>query len=244
MSNDDYLKEVIASQTSLLAYARKLSGDQTEAEDLVQDTLIKAIKSKDQFEPGSNLKAWLFTILRNTFLSSKRRKKEASWDEKLNNSISFSVTPSSAGDSEELHKCLQYIACLPIEQSDALIAVGYLGMSYEEAAATFGVALGTIKSRANRARLALLDLGENTQVTKLSLSELRTATKHVPTNHPYYLIAKAYEDLYASCYEVGAASTEDQKTSAPDKLLEDLISSRVADNNADDMPGFLLEYDS
>ena len=142
---------------NLRAFARTLCGNVDQADDLVQETLVKAWRSRDSFNPGSNLKAWLFTILRNTFLSErrKRRLEVPDPDEKLANQL------TSRGEQEghmELVDFAKAFAMLPDDQREALILVGAEGFAYEDAAALCGCAVGTIKSRVNRARTRLAEL--------------------------------------------------------------------------------------
>jgi RNA polymerase sigma-70 factor (ECF subfamily) len=142
---------------ALRAFAWSLSHNGSDADDLVQDTLIKAWTNRDKFEPGTNLRAWLFTILRNTYYTQISRRRREVRDEsgeiagalKVEASQDWSVTLSS------LQAALKQ---LPDEHREALILVGAAGLSYEEAAEICGCALGTIKSRVNRARNRLLKL--------------------------------------------------------------------------------------
>ncbi|MBS0243911.1 MAG: sigma-70 family RNA polymerase sigma factor, partial [Proteobacteria bacterium] len=118
---------------------------------------VKAWRSRDSFEPGSNLKAWLFTILRNTFLSERRKRKfeVADADGKLAEQMSVKAEQAGHMDLIDFSKAF---ATLPEEQREALILVGAEGFAYEEAAQMCGCAVGTIKSRVNRARSKLVDL--------------------------------------------------------------------------------------
>lgn len=146
----------------LRAFSRSLCGHRERADDLAQEALAKAWQSRDSFRPGSNLKAWLFTILRNLYYSDRRRSwRQAPWDD-----TTASRLPTSKGDqlaSTELSDTARAIAMLPAEQREALILVGAGGFSYEDAAKISGCALGTVKSRVARARralIAILDSGE------------------------------------------------------------------------------------
>ena len=146
----------------LRAFARSLCGHRERADDLAQEALVKAWQSRDSFRPGSNLKAWLFTILRNLYYSDRRRAwRQAPWDDAAEDRI-----PATRGEqmsSLELSDTALAMAMLPAEQREALILVGAGGFSYEDAARISGCALGTVKSRVARARKALitmLDSGE------------------------------------------------------------------------------------
>ena len=130
---------------------------------MVQDTVVKAWTNMDKFKRDTNLRAWLFTILRNTYYSSRRKLNREVADVDGAFTGSLSVKPDHDGRMQ-LADFRKAFETLPDEQREALILVGASGFSYEEAAGMCGVAVGTIKSRANRgrARLAeLLQLGEN-----------------------------------------------------------------------------------
>ena len=149
--------EVVAQIPSLRAFAWSLSHNRSDADDLVQETLIKAWAHRDKFEPGTNLRAWLFTILRNTYYTAvvKRRREVA--DEEGRHAAALSEAPSQDW-SVAVHALRAALAKLPDEHREALVLVGAAGLSYEEAAVICGCALGTIKSRVNRARARLLKL--------------------------------------------------------------------------------------
>src|SRR5689334_4266314 len=141
----------------LRAFARSLCGNQETADDLAQETLVKAWQARDMFAPGTNLKAWLFTILRNQFYSDRRRAwRQAPWDQEAAERI-----PGSAGEQSwaaELSDTARALSCLSDEQREALILVGAGGFSYEDAARICNCAVGTVKSRVARARKALIAL--------------------------------------------------------------------------------------
>ena len=151
---------------ALRAFAWSLSHNASDADDLVQDTLTKAWGHRDHFEPGSNLRAWMFTILRNTYYSNAvRRRREVSDETGL---YTASLTASASQDwAVALHSLDALLQRLPPEHREALILVGGAGMTYEEAAAITGSALGTVKSRVNRARARLLKLMNAEQVSDL-----------------------------------------------------------------------------
>lgn len=138
----------------LRAFSRSLCGDRETADDLAQEALTKAWQSRDSFRPGSNLKAWLFTILRNQFYSDRRRAwRQAPWDDGAAERI-----PSARGEqtwSVQLSDTARALGGLPAEQREALILVGAGGFSYEDAAKICHCAVGTVKSRVARARKAL-----------------------------------------------------------------------------------------
>ena len=150
----DFQRDLIALIPHMRAFARSLCGNPADADDLAQDAVAKAWKSRDSFQPGTNLKAWTFMILRNQFYSDKRR----SWrSQPLDQEVAERtlVAHTNADDALELDDVRQALAMLPDTQREALIMVGAGGFSYEEAAEVMGVAVGTVKSRVSRARADL-----------------------------------------------------------------------------------------
>jgi RNA polymerase sigma-70 factor (ECF subfamily) len=139
----------------LRAFARTLCGNPETADDLAQEALVKAWQARGSFAAGTNLKAWLFTILRNQFYSDRRRAwRQAAWDEDAAERI-----PASNGQqawSAELSDTARALSILSDEQREALILVGAGGFSYEDASGICDCAVGTVKSRVARARKTLL----------------------------------------------------------------------------------------
>ncbi|MGL3819762.1 sigma-70 family RNA polymerase sigma factor [Sphingopyxis sp. R3-92] len=156
--SDSEFKTLLANVIPhLRAYGRSLSGNPDLADDLTQDTMVKAWASRDRFERGTSIKAWTFVILRNTFLSQMRRNKfRGEYDEGVVERTL--ATPASQEDSGEMADLQRGLMELPQDQREALILVGAGGMSYEEAAQICDCALGTMKSRVSRARAALEDI--------------------------------------------------------------------------------------
>jgi RNA polymerase sigma-70 factor (ECF subfamily) len=143
----------------LRAFARSLCGNQETADDLAQETLVKAWQARAMFAPGTNLKAWLFTILRNQFYSDRRRAwRQAPWDQDAAERIPGSSAEQSW--AAELSDTTRALSQLSDEQREALILVGAGGFSYEDAAAICHCAVGTVKSRVARARKTLLSVLE------------------------------------------------------------------------------------
>lgn len=142
---------------SLRAFAVSLSGNVDRADDLVQETLLRALANIHSFQPGTNLPAWLFTILRNQFRSEyrKRRREVEDADGKFSERLKAQPEQMAKVEFNELKGAL---AKLPDDQREALVLVGASGFSYEEAADICGCAVGTIKSRVNRARNRLAEL--------------------------------------------------------------------------------------
>ena len=150
----DLREALLAAVPSLRAFAISLSGQVDKADDLVQDTLLRALANLHRFERGTNLNAWLFTILRNLFHSEYRKRRREIEDADGSYAARLSAPPEQGArlDFEDFRKALPQI---PVDQREALLLVGAEGLSYEEAAEVCGVAVGTIKSRVNRARIRL-----------------------------------------------------------------------------------------
>jgi RNA polymerase sigma-70 factor (ECF subfamily) len=158
MKVDPATREImLAAVPGLRAFAMSLCGKIDRADDLVQETLLRALTNIDSFEPGTNMSAWLFTILRNLFRSEyrKRRREVEDADGRFSASLKSQAGQPSHMEFEEFRAAL---AQLPPDQREALILVGASGFSYEEAAQICGSAVGTIKSRVNRARIRLAEL--------------------------------------------------------------------------------------
>ncbi|MBX3483114.1 sigma-70 family RNA polymerase sigma factor [Phenylobacterium sp.] len=149
--------DVVGLIPALRAFAWSLSHNGSDADDLVQDTLIKAWSNRDKFEPGTNLRAWLFTILRNTYYTNVLRRRREVRDE-MGEYASTLKTPPTQDWTIAMRSLQDALQQLPAEHREALILVGAAGLSYEEAADICGCALGTIKSRVNRARARLLKI--------------------------------------------------------------------------------------
>ncbi len=151
----------------LRAFARTLSGNRDEADDLCQEALVKAWQSRASFEPGTNLKAWLFMILRNHFYSTRRRGwRQLPWDEKL--AEQAWTTPSTQNGELKLQDLARAMHHLTDQQREALILVGAGGFSCEEASHICGCAVGTIKSRVARARQTLVHVLESSDRAALA----------------------------------------------------------------------------
>src|SRR3954454_9707404 len=148
---------MLGAVPSLRAFAISLCGNVDRADDLVQETLLRALANIDSFQPGTNMSAWLFTILRNLFRCEyrKRRREVEDTDGSYAESMKSHPEQNSRVEFEEFRTAL---AKLPADQREALILVGASGFSYEEAAAICECAVGTIKSRVNRARTRLAGL--------------------------------------------------------------------------------------
>ncbi|MEQ9643236.1 MAG: sigma-70 family RNA polymerase sigma factor [Alphaproteobacteria bacterium] len=151
--------ELVAQLPRLRAFAISLCGRPHQADDLVQETLMKALSNRDKFEEGSNIRAWLFTILRNVYFSHHRKMRREVED--IDDSISKAVPTRPEQDGHiEMAEFRQALQELPESQREALLLVGAAGFSYEEAAQVAGCAVGTVKSRVSRARIRLAEMLE------------------------------------------------------------------------------------
>jgi RNA polymerase sigma-70 factor, ECF subfamily len=148
---------VLGAVPSLRAFAISLCGNVDRADDLVQETLLRALANIDSFQPGTNMSAWLFTILRNHFRSEYRKRRREVEDSDGHYAETLKSHPSQIGQVE-FSEFREALAQLPPDQREALVLVGASGFSYEEAANICDCAVGTIKSRVNRARTRLAEL--------------------------------------------------------------------------------------
>jgi RNA polymerase sigma-70 factor (ECF subfamily) len=177
---DRFLDQMTAMLPALRAFGRSLCGDPARADDLVQDTMLKAWTNRTQFQQGSNLKAWLFTILRNQYYSELRHRKFEVPDPDGICASQVAVAPEHDLKLQvrDLERALHL---LPEDQREALILVGATGLSYEEAAIVCGCAIGTIKSRIARARDRLVEiLGEDRGGMDLSAADPGAGTNALP----------------------------------------------------------------
>ncbi len=157
IADADIRRQIAKLLPDLRAFARFLVRDRIAADDIVQDSIVRALAALDQFQPGTNLKAWLFTILRNQFYEQgRRRKREVS-------ALQERFDEEEAADPQQLARVeitdlQQLIWRLPPRLREALILVGAQEMSHEEAAAICNVPVGTMKARLSRARSGLAEL--------------------------------------------------------------------------------------
>src|SRR5579875_1572403 len=152
--DDAFKRELVQLIPHLRAFARTLAGDPTSADDLAQDAMMKAWDARESYQMGTNMKAWTFMILRNQFYSEKRR----AWRQTQLDQEAAERTLIAVDDPEApvaLDELRLGLAKLPPEQREALVLVGAGGFAYEEAAEICGCAVGTVKSRVARGRVAL-----------------------------------------------------------------------------------------
>jgi RNA polymerase sigma-70 factor (ECF subfamily) len=154
LSEEDFHKELTASIPHLRAFARMLCGDRDRADDLAQETLMKAWAARDRYVAGSSFRAWTYTILRHHYFGQVRRERfVGDYDEQEAERILY--TPGAQEGHLEATDVLRALTTLPAAQREVLVLVSIGGVSYEEIAEICGVALGTVKSRIARARAAL-----------------------------------------------------------------------------------------
>ena len=157
MPSDTFRNGLIAEMAHLRAFAISLSGSVPVADDLVQEALLRAWSKSDRFQPGTSLRAWLFTILRNIYYSDYRKRSREVQDSEG----AYARRLTIPGDQEshlDVEDFREALAQLPAEQREVVILVGANGLSYEEAAEVCDAEIGTIKSRLSRARSKLVEL--------------------------------------------------------------------------------------
>ena len=159
-------RDIVELIPALRMFARTFCKNAFDADDLVQETLTKAIANNSKFRPGTNLKAWMFTIMRNSFYTSTkvRRREQPGSEECVSDQRSVAQSQDWSMQGREVRASLD---ALPSEQREVLVLIGILGVSYEEAAEMTGCAIGTIKSRLNRARHRMLALLQSETVSEL-----------------------------------------------------------------------------
>ncbi|GHA44123.1 RNA polymerase sigma factor [Amylibacter ulvae] len=170
MTHQDPRDQLVEHLPALRGFAMSLTRNSSAADDLVQDTIVKAWTKIDTFEVGTNLRAWLFTILRNTFYSDRRKAKHEVADIDGIHTSKLAQKPDHDGRLA-LKDFWVAFKQLKDEQREALILVGASGFSYAEAAQTCGCAVGTIKSRVNRGREHLAELMELDDDESLELTD-------------------------------------------------------------------------
>jgi RNA polymerase sigma-70 factor, ECF subfamily len=157
MPSASFRDELLAEIKNLRAFAISLSGSISLADDLVQEALLRAWSKSDLFQPGTSLRAWLFTILRNIYYSDYRKRSREVQDSDGVHARRLTI-PGDQESHLDLEDFRKALAKLPAEQREVLTLIGASGLSYEEAAAICEVEIGTIKSRLSRARSRLIRL--------------------------------------------------------------------------------------
>lgn len=177
-------QQMLAHQPQLRAYAMSLSRSADKSDDLVQETLLRAISKVDTFRPGTNLGAWLTTILRNCYLSDLRRRRHEVEDADGCYSETLRAAPEQEGHMEYREFC-SALRAIPFDQREALMLVGAAGLSYEDTATLCRTTTGTIKSRINRARSRLAALLSIESVDEIGFdSQTRAVMAGNPGDNP------------------------------------------------------------
>lgn len=170
MNAEDPREELVKHLPAMRAFAISLTRNKATADDMVQDAIEKAWVRFDRFEPGTNLRAWLFTILRNIYFSACRKAVREVPDIDGLHTEALAEKPAHDGRLQ-MTDFRWAFSQLNAEQREALLLVGALGFSYEEAARMCGVAVGTLKSRTGRARQRLADLMELEEEEPLEMTD-------------------------------------------------------------------------
>lgn len=179
LSSDQFQRDLVALIPQLRAFSRLLCRRKPLAEDLAQEALAKAWLARDRFQPGTNMKAWLFTILRNTFYTQMRRGwRESCWDAGKGEAI-----PAPAGEQEwsmDLSDTARALDQLPDNQREAILLVGVAGLTYDDAGCVSRVPAGTIKSRVARGRASLLNiLDGSSPLPQRAIARAHHASDHI-----------------------------------------------------------------
>jgi len=156
-ASGEFRDQLVAAIPGLRAFGMSLAARADQADDLVQETLMKAWNHQDSYENGTNLRAWLYTILRNEFYSQIRKRRREVEDA----DGEYAAKMATAGGQEsnlEMADLRIALSKLPEDQREAIILVGASGFSYQEASQISGAAIGTVKSRVSRARDRLATL--------------------------------------------------------------------------------------
>lgn len=180
MTDEAFGKRMVAQMPYLRAFAISLCGSYSQADDLVQETLVKAWSHADSFKPDTNFRAWLVTILRNTYFSEYRKRSREVQD--VDNVIAEQVQVKGGQESKaiisDVQKALNKLAP---EHREILLMIAITELSYEEAAQVCNVAIGTVKSRLNRARAKL---AENLGLTGVSDIDSDQTVSDIATRRP------------------------------------------------------------
>jgi RNA polymerase sigma-70 factor (ECF subfamily) len=153
----DFRDGIVAALPNLRAFAISLIGNRDRADDCVQNAVLKALSNKERFEPGTNLRAWLFTILRNSVFSEHRSRRREVEDPDGSYVAQLATAPDQVAKLD-LQDVQAALAQLGPDQREAILLIAAEGLTYEEAATILGVAAGTVKSRVSRARQRLAEL--------------------------------------------------------------------------------------
>jgi RNA polymerase sigma-70 factor (ECF subfamily) len=213
----DFHNELTTIVPHLRAFARSLTQDADSADDLVQDTIVRAMDARQQFTPGTNFKAWMFTILRNLHVNGLRRKYRTQPLDDV--SASLHSVPAAQDSSLEYADLRRALAQLSHDQREVLVLVGATGFSYEEAAAICGCAVGTIKSRLSRARRELFRLMVGERAANGGRLPPRQAMRRLrQVGDPLSLLQAGNEETRATARRSGAATEETRQRQGAQRL--------------------------
>ncbi|GJE74118.1 MULTISPECIES: sigma-70 family RNA polymerase sigma factor [Methylorubrum] len=148
--------DLVKALPMLRTFAISLTANPSRADDLVQETMVKAWANRERFTPGTNFTAWLFTILRNQFYTEVRKGRREVEDADGTHAGTL-TTQADQEHAAGLRMVMNLIGTLPLPQRQALLLVGAEGFTYEEAAERLGCQVGTVKSRVSRARAFLTE---------------------------------------------------------------------------------------
>lgn len=194
LSDGDFKRALIDVAPHLRAFARALCGCRDRADDLAQETLLRAWAARDRYSAGTNFKAWTFTILRNHFYSEARRSRfHGEYDELAAERIL--CAPASQETTIELSDVLRALSVIPASYREALILVAAGNLSYGEIADICGIALGTVKSRICRARAMLSQVLESGQLPD--------------SRHDFVLSGEAIDAFFAELLRIANSDTQE-----------------------------------
>ena len=154
----DFHSRLEEQMPRLRRYARALTRDVNRADDLVQDTLVRALAKQHLWQAGTNLRAWLFTLMHNQHVNDVRRSNREGGNIDVDDMASVLVANTDPTASRQLHELERALNRLPLEQRESILLVGLEGLRYDEAASILGVPIGTVRSRLSRGREALRKL--------------------------------------------------------------------------------------
>jgi len=174
----DFGSLVEAEIPRLRRYARALTRDVIRADDLVQSCLVRAVAKQHLWQPGTDLRAWLFTILHNQHVNDVRRSAREGSTVSIDDAAPMLTTQSNAFDAVQLRDLEAAIAKLPEEQSQVILLIGLEGMRYDEVAVILGVPIGTVRSRLSRGRDQLRELiGMEPKVRAAAAAEIEAENR-------------------------------------------------------------------